>query len=269
VDGDCEVAAGWIDAAVAALDQDPSVAVVCGRRRERRRAASIYNRLCDMEWNTAPGWTDSCGGDAMMRASVLTAVGGYDSSLIAGEEPDLCHRIRERGHRVRRLDAEMTTHDAAMTRFGQWWKRTVRAGHAAAENHARHHAGIGTAATRRLRSSALWGGVLPGLVVAGVITGLCLGSLRAVLLVLAAGSALVAVQIVRIWRGRRRRGDPAGDAWLYAWFCMLGKVPELQGALTYARHRHAGVEGGLIEYKGAPSGSPGPASPSPGRPGSA
>jgi hypothetical protein len=31
----------------------------------------------------------------------------------AGEEPELCVRLRRRGWRILRLDAEMTRHDAA------------------------------------------------------------------------------------------------------------------------------------------------------------
>ena len=36
-----------------------SVAVVCGRRRERLPEASVYNRLCDLEWDGPPGETEA------------------------------------------------------------------------------------------------------------------------------------------------------------------------------------------------------------------
>jgi GT2 family glycosyltransferase len=133
VDGDCEVDPQWIETAVLALQAQPTVAVVCGRRRERFPDASIYNRLCDMEWDTKPGEATECGGDAMFRIGPLREAGGYKADLIAGEEPELCVRLRAAGWKVVRLDAEMTLHDAAMTRFGQWWKRNVRNGHAYAE----------------------------------------------------------------------------------------------------------------------------------------
>ena len=76
VDGDCEVVPGWIDAAVTKLESDPKLAVVCGRRRERHPEASVYNRLCDHEWDTPVGPAKACGGDAMMRLSALREVGG-------------------------------------------------------------------------------------------------------------------------------------------------------------------------------------------------
>jgi hypothetical protein len=53
--------------------------------------------------------------------------------LIAGEEPELCVRLRGVGWRIHRLSAEMTLHDAAMTHIGQWWRRTVRTGYGFAQ----------------------------------------------------------------------------------------------------------------------------------------
>lgn len=140
VDGDCRIQPGWIEAAEAFLASRPEVAVVCGRRREIRPDASVWNRLCDAEWDTPVGEARACGGDALMRVDAVAGVGGYDPSLIAGEEPELCVRLRQAGWKVWRIDREMTLHDAAMTRVGQWWKRTRRGGHAFAEGAAMHGA---------------------------------------------------------------------------------------------------------------------------------
>lgn len=133
IDGDCELADGWLNAAVPAISKTPGLGAVCGRRRERYPHASRYNRLCDIEWNTPVGETHSCGGDVLMRADAFAAVGGFKPSLIAGEEPELCYRLRRAGWTVHRIAAEMTLHDAAITRFGQWWQRNRRNGHAIAE----------------------------------------------------------------------------------------------------------------------------------------
>jgi hypothetical protein len=97
VDGDCEIVEGWMAIAYRELSARPRAAVVCGRRRERFPAASIYNRLCDMEWNTTIGEAKACGGDALIRERAFAEVGGYDGSVIAGEEPEMCVRLRERG----------------------------------------------------------------------------------------------------------------------------------------------------------------------------
>lgn len=128
VDGDCEFERGWLSRAADFLRERPDVAVACGRRRELFPEASFYNGLCDAEWNTPAGEATACGGDALMRASAVVAAGGFDAGLSAGEEPELCHRLRRQGWLVWRLDAPMTIHDAAMHRFGQWWLRAVRSG---------------------------------------------------------------------------------------------------------------------------------------------
>lgn len=241
VDGDCEVVRGWIENAVRAMAGDGSVAVVCGRRRERHPEATIYNRLCDIEWNTRVGFADACGGDALMRIGPLAEVGGYDDSLIAGEEPELCLRLRQRGYRILRADAEMTLHDAAITRFGQWWRRTVRSGHAYAEGFALHRHEPGRYCAKQVRSNFAWGLLLPAL-------SLSLLGFSAVLaaLVLASYTVLAA----RVYLGGRRRGLSSRDARLFAVFVALGKLPSALGQWRYVWHRVRGQRSALIEYKG-------------------
>jgi GT2 family glycosyltransferase len=133
IDGDCELQPGWLPKALATMQAERHLAAVCGRRRERYPDRSAYNRLCDEEWNTRVGVVDTCGGDALLRVEPFLKVGGFTAALIAGEEPDLCHRIRRQGWIIRRIDAEMTVHDAAITRFSQWWQRNRRSGYATAE----------------------------------------------------------------------------------------------------------------------------------------
>ncbi|MCE9606893.1 MAG: glycosyltransferase [Planctomycetia bacterium] len=162
VDGDCEVRSGWLADAIAAFEGQPRWAVVCGRRRERRPEASVFNRLCDIEWDTPVGEASACGGDALMRVVAFVEVGGFDDSLIAGEEPEMCVRMRRHGWTIHRLAAEMTWHDAAMTRLGQWWKRTVRAGHGRVYRHCRRRGLSQADAARYAAFTTL--GKFPGLV---------------------------------------------------------------------------------------------------------
>lgn len=237
VDGDCEVAAGWLDAAIGFLQTHPEVAAVCGRRRERYPDRSIYNLLCDIEWNTPVGEAKACGGDVMMRAIALRQVEGYRDDLIAGEEPELCVRLRARGWHIWRIDAEMTLHDAAMTRLSQWWMRCVRAGFAFAEGVRLHGAPPERHWVRESRSAWLWGAVLPlGIALAALLLG------PAALCAL----AIYPLQVLRLgWRlpgqGRAR--------WARAFFLVAGKFPEALGQMKswvlHARHRQAA----LIEYK--------------------
>ena len=71
--------------AAAFLEHRADVAAVCGRLRERFPDASVYNRLCDAEWDAPPGETRYCGGNAMLRLQALRAVGGFRDDVIAGE----------------------------------------------------------------------------------------------------------------------------------------------------------------------------------------
>ncbi|MGB7409130.1 MAG: glycosyltransferase, partial [Pontixanthobacter sp.] len=128
VDGDCEVEAEWFGAAIEALIKHDEVAAVCGRRRERFPDASFYNRMCDDEWNTPVGYADACGGDALLRRSAFEQVDGYDGAMVAGEEPEMCSRLRAADWRILRIDAPMTIHDADMHHPRQWWLRAIRSG---------------------------------------------------------------------------------------------------------------------------------------------
>lgn len=247
VDGDCEIEPGWISTARTRLGSDPALAVVCGRRQERFPEASPYNRLCDMEWNTPVGPAMACGGDSMMRRAAFDAVGGFDPTLIAGEEPDLCFRLRAAGWTILRLDAPMTRHDAAMTRFGQWWRRAVRGGWAYAEGFDRHGASPERYNRRAVRSIAVWGGMAP----LSMLCGLVLATVHpAALGVVPLGLLAFGAMALRIAANRHRhRGDRWAHAVLYGVFTMLGKVPQALGALRYLRHRLRGGAARIIEYK--------------------
>lgn len=230
VDGDCVVQPGWLPAARVFLEAHPDVGVVCGRRREMKPEVSVWNRLCDAEWDTPVGQAKACGGDALMRVAAVREVGGYDPTLIAGEEPELCVRLRAAGWTVWRLDQEMTLHDAAMTRVGQWWKRTRRGGHAFAEGAALHGAPPERHWVAETRRALLWGAVLPLVAVLGALV-----SPWALLLLLA-----YPLQMLRL--GRRY-------GWERGVFMVLAKVPEALGVLQYWGNRLRRRKAGLIEYK--------------------
>lgn len=237
VDGDCEVAAGWLPKAQAFLYAHPAVAVVCGRRRERFPQHSVYNLLCDLEWDTPIGEAKACGGDALMRADAFAAVSGYRASLIAGEEPELCVRLRAAGWKIWRLAEEMTLHDAAMTRFGQWWQRSLRAGYAFAEGAYLHGAAPERHWLRESRRAWLWGLGLP---LAIVLACALLGSWGLLLL------AVYPLQAVRL---ARRGGRSVRENWLQAVFLVLGKFPEMLGQVRFLLNRFGAGKTVLIEYK--------------------
>lgn len=238
IDGDCLLVPGWLDMAADFLARNPSVVVVCGRRRERFPEASIYNRLCDLEWNTPVGQAQACGGDALFRLQPLLAAGGYRDSLIAGEEPELCLRLRRAGGQVWRLDHDMTLHDAAMTRFSQWWRRSRRAGHAYAEGAALHGRGPERHWVAETRRALGWGLLLP---LAIVLSLLFVSAPLALLLAL-----VYPAQMLRL---AARDGLSRKLSWQRAFFLLVGKFAEAQGVLAYWKNRLTGRRGTLIEYK--------------------
>lgn len=240
VDGDCEVDPTWLPTAMAFLQANPAVVVVCGRRKERYPEATVYNHLCDIEWNTPVGDALACGGDALFRVAAIQQAGGYRDSLIAGEEPELCVRLREHGGRVYRLDAAMTTHDAAMTRFRQWWKRHVRAGHAFAEVSALHANSPCRIWHKEVRSNDFWGIIVPLL---AIIPAYFTYGLSTILLL---GYGVLWAKITRY---RQRCGDTPATARMYAWYCVLSKFPQAWGQLTYRRNRLFRRRSTIIEYK--------------------
>ena len=237
VDGDCELQPGWIAPAQAFLDDTRKAAVACGRRRERFPDASVYNRLCDREWDTPIGLAKACGGDALIRMEALDAVGGYDPALIAGEEPEMCVRLRLKGWQVWRLDHEMTLHDAAMTRLGQWWNRTRRAGHAFAQGAALHGRPPERHGVLETRRALFWGLALPLLI------------LLAILAISPWASLLLLAYPAQAVRLALRQGITRRDSLEHALFLTLGKFPEALGALDYYWRRMRNRPAGLIEYK--------------------
>lgn len=240
VDGDCQIVEGWLERGLRELEARPKTAVVVGRLREFDPDTSIYGRLCDIEWDAPVGETKWCGGIAMIRMLPFKEVGRFNSSLVAGEEPELCLRLRQAGWTIERVEAEMALHDGAMVRFRQWWKRAVRAGHASAEGVWLHPWSRESYNRRQVVSAVLWAVVLP-LTVAALVWPT--SGLSMVLLV------LYPLQWVRIERQQRRRGRSPSDSRLYAFFTMLAKSAQLIGMLTYLWSRLAGRRAPLTEFK--------------------
>ena len=236
IDGDCILVAGWIDVAVTFIERREDVAIVCGRRRERYPTASIYNQLFDLEWNTPTGEASACGGDALVRVKAFDAVGGFRSRVMAGEEPELCIRLREAGWKIWRLDAEMTQHDAAMMRLDQWWIRAVRTGYGFAEVSRLHKRSPFRIWARAVQSAVFWGGLLPALIIVGSLIHppfLC----------------AVLMYPLQVFRIALRRGVGFPCVWTYSVLTVLDKFAQLQGIIKFYWRLSRGQAAELIEYK--------------------
>jgi GT2 family glycosyltransferase len=233
LDGDCEVEADWFPTALAALGREDRLAGVCGRRRERHAEASFYNRLCDEEWNTAIGEAAACGGDALYLAEALRAVGSFDPKIVAGEEPELCQRLRAAGWKIRRIDGPMTIHDADMHHLRQWWLRAVRSGFGYAQVWHKTSRQLGdTLYQTELARSVAW---TLGVAALGLVLALLI-DLRWLLI----SAFLWLAQLLRLWlrHGIRK-----------AALLMLGKFAEVLGASRYALGALRSRSRGTIFYK--------------------
>lgn len=240
LDGDCVLDSAWPGTARKFLNGHPDAAVVCGRRYEACPGASFYNLMADDEWNTPVGPAEACGGDSMMRIEALEAVGGFDPKLMAGEEPELCTRIRSRGWTVWRLDCAMTEHDAKIMRFSQWWRRTVRSGFGYAQVWHRNAVRSMPVAAPQLRSAVLWTVVVP---LTGIVAALVIGR-PAILLAIPLAYSL---QLLRV--AYRRRGS-VGFRVRASAFLMIGKFAEMAGAIRFLLSSGYSRS---IEYKRSPS----------------
>lgn len=237
VDGDCELALDWPRHAISWLRRRDEVCAVFGRRRERYPTESVYNHLCDIEWDVPVGQSNAFGGDVMIRVKALESVGGYRDDLIAGEEPELCVRLRGKCWQIWRLDAEMSLHDAALTRFSQWWRRHIRGGYAFAQGASIHGAAPERHWVRESRRAMIWGLALPA--------ACCLAS------VIAPPWGLVSWMIYPLQMARLlfKGSRPFRERAMLAVFHVMARFPEGQGYLRFQLHRWMDSRSGIIEYK--------------------
>ena len=246
LDGDTQLHPLFVRRALEAM-RDPAVAVVWGHRREAHPEQSIYVRALDLDWIYPPGPGEFCGGDALMRRDVLEKVGGFDASLIAGEEPELCRRIRAQGHSILHIDAPMTLHDLAITRFSAYWKRACRAGHAYAEVAARFRDSDDPLWRADARRNLIHGGALlaaPLLLAASVFWPW--------LFVALAGSGFALLG--RTFRRCAWKAESRTTRVLYALHSHFQHVPILAGQVGYFFDARAGRRRQLIEYKSVKTG---------------
>jgi glycosyltransferase involved in cell wall biosynthesis len=244
LDGDTLLHPEFLQTALKAM-ADPSVAVVWGHRRETHPEHSLYNRVLDLDWIYPPGISDFCGGDALMRRDVLEQVGGFSEDLIAGEEPELCQRIRTTGKVILHIDQPMTRHDLAMTRFHAYWKRALRAGHAYAEVSQRMKTTAFPLWVRECQRNAIHATVLILLLLGAIALSIINSSIIPCLGLVLAYTFLI---LRSAYKARWKGAEPL-TLLLYGLHSHFQQIPIACGQLSYWYHRFRNQQQKLIEYK--------------------
>lgn len=249
LDGDTVLHPGFPLRALHALaEAGERTACVWGHRRESNPRQSVYTQALDLDWIFPAGQTSFCGGDALFRREALVQVGGFDASLIAGEEPELCRRLRERGWTILHIDAPMTRHDLGIRRFSQYWRRCERAGHAYASVSRRFAGSPDPLWQAESRRNVLHALVLLGLVLGPLVLALVLGLLPGLLAFLASGT-LLALGVARTARRHQWKADSRSAALVYALHSHLQQFPILAGQLAYWLRHARSAPRALIEYR--------------------
>lgn len=244
LDGDTELHPDFVRQALSTLE-DTSLCAAWGHRRETQPQQSIYTRVLDLDWVYPIGRSLYFGGDVLVRREALAQVGGFDGSLAAGEEPELCARLRAAGWQIEHIDAPMTGHDLAVRSWRAYARRCWRSGMAYADvaSRARH---MGDVLWQRESLRDMLHGLgwiaLPFTVLA---LASLIGPVWALLPLLPAG-----LMICRsAWRARWKAPSQPALLLAYAVHSQVQKIPALGGQLAWrwadARGRHVR----LVDYK--------------------
>lgn len=242
LDGDCVLDADFPASALRTFEKHPECGIVTGHLAELAPHASIYNRLCAIEWRSPAGHIEnfaSLGGIMAVRASSFEQVSGFNEQVIAGEDSELGVRMALAGCEVIKLDVPMATHDAQLFSFSAWWTRSVRAGHALAQRYALNGQSRLHDCRREIVSAFLWGFAVPAAAL------LLLWPTRGLSMLLLGGYALLGWRIYRHYRGT---GLNSSDAALVTRFTLYAKFANLIGVVRYGLNRLRG-RFRIIEYK--------------------
>ncbi|MDM8566610.1 glycosyltransferase [Candidatus Halobeggiatoa sp. HSG11] len=252
MDGDTILNKDFLKVALPMFD-DPKVAAVCGHYRELYPKASIYQRVLDLDWMVPTGVVSSCGGIVLMRKNVLEEVDGYNSLLIAGEEPEMCQRIRAAGYTIHRIDEPMILHDLAIKSWSQYWQRSVRTGHAYAEISCMLETSSLADFYKKKAGGILWqqeskkNFINAGVWIAIFVLGLSM-TIFSWLPLLFCISLFLLFSLRTSWKNRWKSKDKF-SIFLYGLHSQFQHIPIMIGQLSYYYSRWRGKRRGLIEYK--------------------
>ncbi len=243
LDGDTQLHPDFVTHALATLT-NPALCAAWGHRRESNPGQSLYTKVLDLDWVYPTGRTLYFGGDVLVRRAALAQVNGFDVTLNAGEEPELCARLRAAGWEIEHIDVPMTQHDLAVNTFRAYWLRAYRSGIAYAE----------VAQRMKLRGDVLWQHEAQRDFRHGLVFSVSpLLFAAALWLSPALALALLALALLFVARTAKRCAWKAPGQWglctQYAAHALFQKIPALFGQLKWRRARRQQAEIALVDYK--------------------
>jgi glycosyltransferase involved in cell wall biosynthesis len=236
VDGDCELFSTWLETAHNFMQGNANYAVVFGRLNEKFPEKSVYNKICDEEWNSSVGVVASCGGNAFIRVDPLAEINGYDEGFIAGEEPELCYRLRKNNWKIASVEENMALHDANILRFQQYWQRSKRCGFAYALALFQYGTKADRFNIKGLLRAYFWSFLFFIIV---VTTTFCDRSFGWFLLIFP-------VQIIRMFFKRKQLNT---FSFKYSVLSLVSKLAEFQGSISFLISKAKRGAPKIIEYK--------------------
>jgi len=131
----------------------------------------------------------------------------------------------------------MTLHDAAMTKFSQWWQRSKRAGYAFALGASIHGNLPERHWVKETRRAQIW------------TAGVLIPTFLFVLLFGYSGLLILGIYPLQVVRLALKSELQGVRNWQWAFYTVLGKFPEIVGQFTLFKNRMFRNRETLIEYK--------------------
>jgi GT2 family glycosyltransferase len=223
IDGDTALDERWMANAIKVFYEQPDVALVAGQLDEKNSTKSLYKEMSALEWERAPGETLYSGGNCMIRSDVFVKIGGFNPKIIAGEDPELCYRLRKEGWKIWQINTLMGVHDSKILTFSQFLKRSMRTGYAYQQISCMYCKTDEKLFFKENLSNWFYGGLIPllTLLLVPIFSFWSLGILL-----------IYPLLIMRIFWRKKKYWKPH-LAFFYALTCTAAKFPGVLGACRY------------------------------------
>jgi len=223
LDGDMTLDKDWPLMAMRFLSNNETVGVVCGKLEELNRNA--FYQAVELDWKQIEGEIRYCGGAALWRKEILHQLNGFPEDVSSGEEPLLCHRVRnELGLNIYQLNHRMVIHDLGFLNWGDILRRHVRCGKGLSEISTRLYHSHEKLWLKETINAILWSCFIIFLFILMMIGSITLKT--ACLFILACVVLRKTIQLII-------KGNSFKISIIYTLYVYLSKLPLAFGAISW------------------------------------